>query len=134
MRHRNEGLRKRCPCPRNRWPKCPHPWHFNFKWKEVHYRLSLDRETGRRITSKTEAQREADRIRHAVREGGLRSNVPTSALTFRQFADIWKERRGSQLVRPRDNSCRLEKISAFVLPGMSPPVSLGDRPFGCDHH
>jgi integrase len=38
-------------------------------------------------------------------------------MTFRAFADVWKERRGSQLVRPRDNEYRLELIQAFVLPG-----------------
>ena len=62
-RHRNHGLRKRCGCPRPRWAKCPHGWHFNFRWKGVSYRLSLDRECGRHIASKTEAQQEADCLR-----------------------------------------------------------------------
>ena len=32
-RKRNGGIRKRCGCPKAKWPKCPHPWHMNFKWK-----------------------------------------------------------------------------------------------------
>ena len=32
-RHQNDGLRKICGCARRAWPKCPHPWHFNFKLK-----------------------------------------------------------------------------------------------------
>jgi hypothetical protein len=68
-KHRNRGLRKRCECPRKNWAKCSHPWHFNFKWKGEHYRFSLDREVGHPVTSKTEAEQEADRLRTAIREG-----------------------------------------------------------------
>ena len=79
MRHRNHGLRKRCECPRTKWPKCKHGWHFNFRWKGENYRLSLDRECGRHIESKTEAQQEAERMRLAVREGryGVSSHSAT---------------------------------------------------------
>jgi integrase len=31
------------------------------------------------------------------------------------------------LVRPRDNEYRLDKIAAFVLPGTTPPLTLGER-------
>ena len=68
-KQRNRGLRKRCECPRKNWAKCSHPWHFNFKWKGEHYRFSLDREVGHPVTSKTEAEKEADRLRTAIREG-----------------------------------------------------------------
>ena len=71
-RHRNEGLRKLCGCPRRNWPKCSHSWHFNFKWDGTPYRLSLDRYAGHRITSKTEAQSRADAIRSAIRAGTFR--------------------------------------------------------------
>lgn len=33
--HDNKGLRKRCGCPRRTWLRCPHPWHFAFKWGVV---------------------------------------------------------------------------------------------------
>ena len=108
----------------------PHGWHFNFKWKGLHYRLSLDRECRQRITSKTDAESEADRIRHAIRQGSFTSG-PTSAsgdeLTFRQFAAIWKERKGVELVNARDNAYRLERFYAFVLPGVQPALSLGEK-------
>ena len=41
-RQRNDGLRKVCDCPRRTWPKCSHPWHFNFKWAGEHYRFSIE--------------------------------------------------------------------------------------------
>jgi integrase len=91
-RHRNGGLRKRCACPRRVWAKCSHGWHINFKWKDVHYRLSLDREAGRPITSKSDAQAEAERIRNAIREGRFRPHEGETTcipLSFSQFADIY---------------------------------------------
>ena len=133
MRHRNNGLRKRCDCPRTKWSKCPHGWHFNFRWKGVNHRLSLDRECGRHIESKTEAQGEVERIRLAIREGkygGQNPRVALDELTFDQFAAVWEERRGKDLVRPKDNRYRLDKISAFVLSGTRPPSTLGDKPLG----
>ena len=108
----------------------PHGWHFNFGWKGVRYRLSLDRECRQRITSKTEAETEADRIRHAIRQGGFTAGSTSASgdeLTFRQFAAIWKERKGVELVNARDNAYRLERFCAFVLPGVHPALSLGDK-------
>ena len=108
MRKRNDGIRKRCGCPRKNWPKCPDPWHFNYKHGDVHYRFSLDREVGRRIEGKTEAEAEAERIRTEIRNGTFRqatalADAPqqiAAALTFAQFAEVWETRRGSELVRP----------------------------------
>jgi hypothetical protein len=84
-KHRNTGLRKRCGCPRKNWAKCSHSWHFNFKWNGEHHRFSLDREVGHPITNKTDAEKEADRIRTAIREdcfGSRTSNhVPWVRLT-----------------------------------------------------
>jgi hypothetical protein len=91
-RHRNGGLRKRCECPRKVWPKCPHSWFLNFRPKGgPHYRLSLDREVGRHIDSKTEAIAEAERIRTAIRNGAFhREPVPTPAtLTLQQLGDAY---------------------------------------------
>jgi integrase len=129
-RNRNGGIRKRCGCPAKAWTKCSHPWHFNFKWAGVHYRLSLDREAGRRIDSKSEAQAEADRIRTMIRNGAFRAAVSVATdtpLTFAQFAGVWKEQRGVHLVRPRDNEYRLDKITAFVLPGTMPTLTFGEK-------
>lgn len=42
-RHHNDGLRKLCTCARRNWPKCSHPWHFNFKPRGGQaWRFSLD--------------------------------------------------------------------------------------------
>jgi integrase len=68
-RHDNRGLRKRCECHWTRWPKCPHQWHFNFKWRGAHHRYSLDRLLCRRVESKGEAEAEVEGIRDAIRKG-----------------------------------------------------------------
>ena len=60
-RQRNSGLRKRCGCSRKVWSKCQHGWHINFKQPGgPHYRISLDRELGRHVGTKTEATAEAE--------------------------------------------------------------------------
>src|SRR5438552_3452928 len=41
-RHNNDGLSKRCDCPRRQWLKCDHPWHFDF-YKRKKFRFSLDK-------------------------------------------------------------------------------------------
>ena len=87
-RQRNHGIRKRCGCPRPKWPKCKHGWHFNFSWKGVTHRLSLDRECGRHIESKTEAQREADRLRSEIRNGDFRSTTATSSESELRFGQV----------------------------------------------
>ena len=128
---RNHGLRKRCGCPRTKWPKCAHGWHFNFSWKGVSHRLSLDRECGRHIESKTEAQAEADRIRAAIREGrhqATSSPATLDDLTFAQFAETWEERRGRELANAYDSGHRLKKICGFKLPGANPPINFGQKP------
>jgi integrase len=126
-RHTNHGLRKRCGCPKTKWPKCPHGWHFNFSWKGVSHRLSLNRECGRHIDSKTEAEAEATRLRGEIRNGVFGTAV-VRELSFRQFADVWRERRGSQLANPHYDGYRLERIYAFTLPATSPPLTFGDKP------
>lgn len=132
---RNEGLRKVCRCGRNKWAKCPHPWHFSFQWNGQHHRFSLERHVGRKLT-KSAAEVEAERLRTAIRAGELhemrepvRQPKPQQApMTFREFAEEWRTRRGYQLVRPRDNDSRLKLIYAFVLPGTDPPMTFGEKP------
>lgn len=130
-RQRNDGLRKRCGCPRRRWGDCAHPWHVNFRWKGTHYRLSLDREAGRQIRSRSDARAELERIRLAVRAGTFRPAPDESQvrgeLTFTQFSKLWREGSGQYLVRARDNDYRLGLAEAFVLPGTEPPVTFGQK-------
>lgn len=89
-RQDRDGVRKLCGC--RAWTKCSDPWHFSFQHGGFHYRFSLDRVVGRlvqvtkkgkavwtrdlaslgtRITSKTEALAEADRLRTAIRDGAF---------------------------------------------------------------
>jgi hypothetical protein len=133
MRKKNDCIRKRCGCARKNWPKCPHPWHLNFKHGDVHYRFNLDKEVGRRIEGKGEAEAESERLRTAIREGRfreLRTPVvgasPDAPMTLAAFAEIWKERKGKQLVRPRDNEYRLRKVLDFALPGQE-GMTLGAK-------
>ncbi|MDQ3487624.1 MAG: tyrosine-type recombinase/integrase, partial [Acidobacteriota bacterium] len=73
------------------------------------------------LDSKGAAEAEADRIRTAIRKGTFRLSdqapVASGALTFDAFAALWVERRGLQLVSPKDNEYRLGKISTFEIPG-----------------
>jgi integrase len=49
-RNENNGIRKLCSCARRAWPKCAHPWHFNFKLPNGdHFRFSLEKRIGRII-------------------------------------------------------------------------------------
>jgi len=71
--HENAGLRKICQCPRRRRASCPHAWYFSFTLRGQTYRFSLDRHLGRKLTSRTEAEAEAEKIRVAIRAGTFRS-------------------------------------------------------------
>src|SRR5688572_29703144 len=103
MRRANNGLRKFCGCKRRGWAKCPHPWHMNYKPrgrsspKKGGWRLSLDRHLRRHVADKTEAEREARKIRDAIDAGtfGAQATPPTprrNDLTLRQLADEYVER------------------------------------------
>jgi integrase len=101
-------------------------WFLNFKPRGgPPYRLSLDRELGRRVESKSEAEAAATTIRAAILAGTFRTKQPTPiALPFRSFADIWTERRGKHLVSAPLDAYRLGTICRFVVPGTK--VSFGD--------
>ena len=91
------GLRKLCGCSRKNWPKCSHPWHFNYKPRGGKaWRFSLDAEIGQRIESKTEAETLASDIRAAINAG-----------TFVRAAD----RRKAGAVTPTD-TLSVEQLGA----------------------
>src|SRR5262245_25877342 len=103
-RNRNNGIRKLCDCARRNWPKCPHPWHFNFKLRGgPAYRFSLDAELGKHIQKKEDAEAAAERFRIQIREGTFvraaderkAATAPAAtpdAITFDAFAKIYMER------------------------------------------
>ena len=129
-RHRNHGLRKRCGCPRKNWPKCPHAWHFNFRWKGVNHRLSLDREYGRHIETKTEAQQEADRIRHSIRTGTIQQSSagaktpPVTPLSVSAYGEVFLQRYSKARGKAswKNDQQRLNKLDKFVLPRTKRPI------------
>jgi hypothetical protein len=105
-RHRNSGLRKRCGCSRKVWPKCPHSWFLNFKPRGgPPYRLSLDRELGRRVESKSEAESAATMIRAAILAGTFHVSTSTTnaaaSLTFGDVAVRYLDAYVRSRLRPR---------------------------------
>ncbi len=91
-RHDNKGLRKLCDHPRRAWAKCDCPWHFNFKWREKHYRFSLDKHLDTHLDSKSEAEDAAATIRIAIKAGKFGQAAPRQDMTLRQLADVYLER------------------------------------------
>jgi integrase len=101
--HRNNGLCKRCECARRAWATCAHPWHFSFKWKDVHHRFSVDRYAEGPIADRDAARTEADRLRILIRGGQFPPVVVVPAapvqpadLTFETFAAKWQTNARSQ--------------------------------------
>jgi integrase len=87
------GLYKLCEHKGRARDRCEHGWWARFR----HVRVSLEKWSNREITTKTEAEAIFDDLKKAVRAGTFeKSNAEaerkTTALTFRQFAEIYKER------------------------------------------
>ena len=95
-RHHNEGTRKRCACPRRRWPKCEHPWWGSFSDRGAEIRFSIPKHLGLSLNyrmSKTEAMRHRNRIKHEYFNGDS-SQIGSSndqQLTFSDLADRYLE-------------------------------------------
>jgi integrase len=130
-RQHNDGLRKICTCARHKWPKCSHPWHFNYKPRGgPAWRFSLDAELGRRLKGRTEAETEATRIRNEINSGTYvrtaeRRKQQTAsiadapgAITLEKFAATYLERVSQ--VRQRNKSwtndrAQFAQVCAFQL-------------------
>lgn len=72
--HRH-GLRKICECKPSAWAKCPHAWHFSYRWKGVRYRCSLDRQLGKPVRLKTDAESAANDFRSEIQAGTFKLRV-----------------------------------------------------------
>jgi hypothetical protein len=134
--HANHGLRKVCGCARRVWAKCPHPWHFNYRWKGKSYRFSLDRHAGRHIVSKTEADTLAGSIRLAIKAGTFAvpaeqaaspaAGRPERGLTFEDFGRLFI--RGFSRDRGKaswDDDERLVRVVMAFQPAVG--CRLGER-------
>ena len=87
------GLYKLCEHKGRARDRCEHAWWARFR----HVRVSLEKWSNREIRSKTEADQVFDDLKDAVRNGtfdkrGIDPPRTVSPLTFRQFAEIYKER------------------------------------------
>jgi integrase len=136
-RHRNSGLRKRCGCSRKVWPKCPHSWFLNFKPRGgPPYRLSLDRELGRRVESKSEAEAAATMIRAAILAGTFHASTSTpnaaASLTFGDVAVRYLDAYVRSRLRPRSveqAKYHLAALQRAEIPGANGAlVRLADKP------
>lgn len=123
IRKRNHGIQKICECAPRQWPKCAHPWHFNYKPKGgPAYRFSLDVELGRHIEGKTEAAQAAEDIRTAIRAGTFRRRAEQSptppaneldGITLARLIDTYVER-SAKPVSANDRGCLTKMAAATV--------------------
>jgi integrase len=135
--HANNGLRKICGCPRRHWPKCPHPWHFSYRWKGTAYRFSLERHVGRVLSSKTEAQEVAEGLKASIRQGRLHETpVATTPqhsgdISFETFGEIFVERfsKAREKVSWYDDASMLRQLMAFPI-RWNNATRLGEKPLG----
>lgn len=136
-RHVNHGLRKVCGCPRKKWKDCLHPWHFNYKprnqrnpkTEDGSYRLSLDRHVGRRLRSRAEAQKEAQRIKDLIDEGKFGAAAPVrQTLTVGELLDAYDR----HVLRVRPGGTPVNYTTQLAVLKRTELVDVrGDRrPFG----
>jgi integrase len=116
------GLYKLCEHKGRARDRCEHAWWARFR----HVRVSLEKWSNREIATKTEAEAIFDDLRKAVRAGSFEKcrvepERKTTELTFRQFADIYKERHvfAKRLAISKTIDYRLQPITEY----------FGDRPF-----
>jgi integrase len=90
--HHNDGLMKRCGCPRRQWAKCRHPWYFGFGHGGRLIRLALHKCAGKPAgysMSRSEAESLRDAIRGEVRAGRFRQRpAPAAPLDGLTFEDV----------------------------------------------
>ena len=89
------GLRKRCDCAKSSWPKCAHPWHFNYKPKRGpnrgrHFRFNLEKVSGVALQGKIEAERAAATLRAQIDAGEFGAPKPMrDQLTLQALLDAY---------------------------------------------
>ena len=93
VRHRNDGLVKRCSCPRRAWTKCAHPWHVGIQIGGKEYRYSLHKRFGKPPgyeMTKTEAKSLRQELSNQIRENlavGMPGVSPDAKRTFGDLCD-----------------------------------------------
>jgi integrase len=140
--HENDGLRKLCGCSRRNWPKCSHPWHFNYKLSGGKaWRFSLDTELGKHIASKGDAELEADKLRTAIRAGTFvraadrrkQATAPIAvtpdAITLEAFGKKFIDHKAKPSGKKTwtNDAYMFAQLAAF---GLRDGTRLGDTPLG----
>jgi integrase len=120
--HDNDGIRKICGCPRGKWAKCTHPWHFSFAWKGSQHRFSLNRHLGTADLSKTEAEREAEKLRIAIRGGSFLVAKPevtpdTPVETLETYARAWLQM-ATQKLKASTGRFYRDNLENHVIPAI----------------
>jgi hypothetical protein len=69
MRHKNDGLTRRCGCARRKWLKCPHEFHFDYFRRGHRHRFPLSKVAGQPVAAKTEAEEWASKLRTQIDAG-----------------------------------------------------------------
>jgi integrase len=139
--HHNDGLQKRCGCPRRQWAKCSHPWYFNFGYRGKGVRLSLNKHANKPLgywMPKSEAETLRDTIRAAVRAGTFCEApqplaAPTNSLTVedvtQRYLDSVRADPARRPQRLRTLLAQLALICRTVIPGARGSlVRVGDLP------
>jgi integrase len=81
------NIARSTPLHRRAWTnRCPHSWHYKFKWKGRRYRAAVDDVLHRHVGGRSEALREVENIYDAVRDGTF-GRESASALTVRQLGE-----------------------------------------------
>ena len=126
--HHNDGLMKRCGCPRRQWPKCRHPWYFGFGHGGRLIRLALHKYANKSagyVMSKSEAESLRDAIRGEIRAGRFRQTpapaAPTDRLTVedvtQRYLDAIKADPGRRAHRLPHAQAQLALICRTLVPG-----------------
>src|SRR4029453_3309037 len=115
------GLYKLCEHKGRARDRCAHAWWARFR----QVRVSLEKWSNREIATKTEAEAIFDDLKKFVRAGTFEKRRPEperkmTALTFRRFADTYKERHifAKKLAIAKTIDYRLKPIIEY----------FGDRP------
>jgi hypothetical protein len=117
------GLYKLCEHKGRARDRCDHAWWARFR----DVRVSLEKWSNREIATKTEAEAIFDDLKKAVRAGTFEKccaepERKTTALTFRQFADIYKgamfSRRSSRLARRSTTGSNRSSITSAIAPSL----------------
>jgi integrase len=126
--HHNDGLMKRCGCPRRQWAKCRHPWYFGFGHGGRLIRLALNKHANKvpgYWMPKSEAETLRDAIRGKIRAGTFWETpapaAPTDRPTFedvtQRYLDAMRSDPGRRPHRLPHSQAQLELICRTLIPG-----------------